>query len=613
MREATPERENRVDGRPVAQGATTRPGPVGIWRIQDRASDHGEVDMGGSVTERWRYAHDVVAATTITILCVALSACSGAGEAAPAVSGDGNSTGVPTSEDLSPTAASIEAHMRFLASDELAGRAPGTEAFDVAARYVAGQLEEMGLTPLGSDGAYFQSIPLRTSRPANSDAELLIHRDDTTEALVQLQDYATDPEPGQESSSVTAPVVFAGFGIDAPEHGVADYAGLDVAGAIVLVFTGTPAQLPTDARAHLGRTDTKSRTAADRGAVGMLRVSLRVPGQPVSSGPGRRGGSGSLGWLGPGGVGHDPAPELRAGATLSLAAASRLFDGAARTFDDVAAEAAGGGSPTGLRLPVEVTLSQRTVYDSAFESPNVVAVVSGSDPVLRNEHVVITAHLDHVGVGQAQDGDEIYNGAGDNASGTAVLLAIAGMLRSTPPARSVIFAAVTAEERGLVGSDYFVRNPPVPAETIVANINLDSGVFLYDFADIIPFGTAYSTLGENVLRVASRHGLGIGGDPLPEEALFTRSDHYRFVQQGIPSMFFMIGTARDEDVDGLGELRGYVADHLHSPSDDMSLPWDFISAARYAHFVAAVARDVANDEQRPRWRQGNVFARPPHR
>ncbi len=504
----------------------------------------------------------------------------------------------------------LEGHVRFLADDRLRGREPGTAGYDAAAEYVAGHFAVLALEPAGDDGSYLQSVPLHISRRDSDAARMAVHWGERTEPLVSLQDFVLDAQPGHATSSLRAPLVFVGHGIDAPELGIDDYAGVDVAGKVVVTLVGAPTRLTADMKAHLGREETKKRTAAARGAIGALRVyptgsDQRDPFTRVARGSG----AGSMTWKSPDGRGHTVAPGVQVGGLISQQAATRMLEAGGLSLAELSRAAAAGDSAS-AELPIEASISQRTTYEG-FESPNVVALLPGRDPSLRDEHVVITAHLDHVGVGRPDGGgDDIYNGAGDNASGTAVLLEMARVLAAAPPRRSVIFVAATAEERGLVGSDYFVHNPPVPVDAIVANINLDSGVFLYDFEDIIPFGTGYSTLGENVRRVAARLELGVGDDPLPEEALFTRSDHYRFVQQGIPSMFFMCGmTARDPSVDGLAELRGYVANHLHKPSDEIELPWDWQGAARYAHFVAEVTRDVADATQRPAWLPGNVFGR----
>ncbi len=513
-----------------------------------------------------------------------------------------------------PSAGVLEVHVRFLAADALRGRAPGTEGYDAAAEYVASHFALLNLEPAGDGGTYMQSVPLHISRRDDEAASMSVHTAAGGSTPVSPQDFVIDAEPGQANSSVRAPVVVVGHGIAAPELGIDDYAGVDAEGKIVLTFVGAPNRLSADMKAHLGREETKAKTAAAHGAVGMLRVYPTIADQrdPFAR-MGRGGAGGSMTWRESDGRGHDVAPTLAAGAAVSQRTAMLLLEGSGRSLRDIS-NAAVAGLDASVELSVEVSISQTTTYDG-FESPNVVGLLPGADPALRGEYVVITAHLDHVGVGRPDaTGDDIYNGAGDNASGTAVLLEVARALTANPPRRSVIFVAATAEERGLVGSDYFVHNPPVPAGDIVANINLDSGVFLYDFVDIIPFGTAYSTLDDNVRRVAAALGLGVGEDPLPEEALFTRSDHYRFVQQGIPSMFFMCGmTARDPGVDGLTELRGYVADHLHKPSDEIDLPWDWQGAARYARFVAEVARDVADADDRPTWHEDSVFARPGRR
>ena len=422
-------------------------------------------------------------------------------------------------------------------------------------------------------------------------------------------------EPLHADSSATAAVVFVGYGVEAPELGIDDYRGLNVEGKIVLTLAGVPDHLPNEERAHLANNRTKARTAARHGAVGLLRASRPVDGQPdpferaVAS-------STSIGisWVDPLGEPYDATPELRVGADVSPTTAAAMFAGAERSFADIGVQANTAkpdGVPTGFELPVKVTLTQHSIHGE-FESLNVVGFLEGSDPDLRDEAVVVTAHLDHVGVGRPVNGDAIYNGAGDNASGAAVLMEIGYGLAAanTRPRRSILFVAVTAEERGLVGSDYFIHNSPVSIGNIVANVNLDSGVFLYDFADIIPFGSLHSSLEASVQRIADRMGLAIGTDPMPEQGLFVRSDHYRFVQQGIPSIFFMLGlTALDDGIDGLTELRRYVTDHLHRPSDDMSLPWDFEAGAKYARFVMQFIRDVADADDRPTWNDGDVFAR----
>ena len=553
------------------------------------------------------------------ILFTALAAASGCdGAVAP---GDPGATTPVSASALNATV--LEAHVRFLASDLLRGREPGTAGFDIAADYVESHFRQLGLSPAGGDGGYLQWVPLRISRADNAAASMEIHAADGRRALDSLEDFVIDAEPAAASSSLRAPVVFAGFGIEAPDLGVNDYAGLDVEGKLVLTLVGAPGRLPTDERAHLRRDATKARTAEANGAVGMLRAHLVGDGQADLFALAALGAErGSMSWTTSDGRGHDPTPGLRAKATVSRETAAMLFEGAERSFAEVSAAFAAiqaGELPTaespgraggGFALPAEVSLSQTSLH-SGFESPNVVALLEGSDPGLQHEHVVVTAHLDHVGVGRPDaTGDDIYNGAGDNASGTAVLIEVARVLAARPPRRSVLFVAVTAEERGLVGSDYFTHNSPVPLESIVANVNLDSGVFLYDFADIIPFGTKHSSLDANVRRVAERLGLGVGTDPLPEEALFTRSDHYRFVLQGIPSMFFMCGmTARDPNVDGITELRRYVAEHLHRPSDEVDLAWDYVAAARYAAFVAEVTRDVADADARSTWNEGNLFSK----
>jgi Zn-dependent M28 family amino/carboxypeptidase len=281
-----------------------------------------------------------------------------------------------------------------------------------------------------------------------------------------------------------------------------------------------------------------------------------------------------------------------------------LFEGAPRSLAQVRGEAARAGArPSGFALRTQVSF-ERENASSEVASENVLAILPGSDPSLAGEYVLLMGHLDGLGVREGGEGDRIRNGAMDNASGIATLIEVARQM-SRPgnrPRRSIIFAAVTAEERGLLGAQYLARNPVVDGR-IVGVVNLDMPVLTYDFADVIAFGAEHSTLGPIVERAAARMNVALTPDPLPEQGLFTRSDHYMFVREGIPSVFLMTGFRGE----GERRFRDFLANTYHTPRDDISLPFDWQAAARFAELNYLIAREIADSPQAPLWYRGSFF------
>ena len=256
---------------------------------------------------------------------------------------------------------------------------------------------------------------------------------------------------------------------------------------------------------------------------------------------------------------------------------------------------------------MRVSTSKRSQIDR-ISSPNVIGMLPGSDPALADQWVVYTAHLDHIGIGTEVDGDEIYNGAYDNAMGVALMIETARALVAAQPRRSVMFVAVGGEERGLLGSDYFAQQPPVPVEQMVANVNLDMPLFLYPLAEVIAFGSEHSSLEQVVRSAAAAEGLELAADPLPEEVLFIRSDQYSLVKQGVPAIFLVSGfKSSDPEIAG-GELFGeFLNTHYHKPSDDLSRPVHWPSALKFARTNVQIGLQAANADQAPRWNEGNFF------
>jgi hypothetical protein len=504
------------------------------------------------------------------------------------------------------SSARLEEHIRYLASDRLAGRAHGTPGYDSAAGYVAEHFAALGLDSAGTEG-YFQPVPFRHARAVEGTSLVLTGRSGRR-ALMAYRDYVPFPNFIAPREEVTAPLVFAGFGVTATERGYDDYRGVDAKGKIVVLLTGAPSSFPPAERAHYASGRMKRENAVRRGAVGMLVVRTRDQSLPWDRLV-RQSRRGNLRWLDRNGEPADVSPALRGSGTLSDSAARQLFEGAPQPLAEVLA-AAEAGKPPAFDLPVRATLRTVSVHDR-IESPNVAGLLRGSDPRLRDEVVVYTAHLDHLGIGEPVQGDSVYNGALDNASGSAALLEVARAFtaRREAPRRSVLFLAVTAEEEGLLGSDYFAEYPTVPLERIVANVNIDGLAILYPFREMIAFGADHSTLDSTVARVARGMGVTLAPDPFPQEAFFIRSDQYSFVRRGVPALFPFMGLRSDSGVDAPARFKEWLATRYHLPQDDVDQPMDLESGARNAQLEFLVGLEIANANERPAWKEGDFFGR----
>jgi hypothetical protein len=506
--------------------------------------------------------------------------------------------------------AGIEEHLRFLADDARQGRMTGTPEYDESAAYIARQFEEIGLEAGGEDGSWFQAVPMLSRRIDVESATVVFHQDGEEKAQRWKEDFVMGGDVVRPETNVTAEVVFAGFGIHAPDMNYSDYDGIDVDGKIVAIFGGAPATFPHNERAYYSSGLTKAEEAVRRGAIGTLALRSRVDQaryswKRVSENAGVRPG---MSWINLSGQAENYFPELQGGAVINVPPAEQLFRRSAISFED-ALDAADAGRPLSTPLGVEVTLARKTDHES-ITSPNVIGILRGSDPELTDEYVVYTAHLDHVGTGVPIDGDTIYNGMYDNAMGSSLLVETARAFAAMPepPRRSIIFIALTGEERGLVGSDYYAHYPTVPGESIVANVNLDMPLFLYPLADIIAFGSEHSSLEGVIADAVVEEGFVLTPDPMPEEVIFIRSDQYSFVKQGVPSVFLVPGhTSSDPGIDGEGLWRGFLKTYYHQPSDDLSRPIDWPSAVRFARANVRIGYAVAEDDDRPTWNPGDFF------
>lgn len=497
------------------------------------------------------------------------------------------------------TAEGVRAHIEFLADDLLEGRDAGTRGYDIAARYVATELEGLGLKP-GNGESWYQNVPFVERAPDTSapgaitiGGKRFVHGQD---ALVGIT--------AEGKQSLTSDAVFVGYGLKDAGAKLDDYAGLDVRGKTVVMLYGTPKGLPGDVAASLN--SGKAKMAQDAGATGVITLFSPQMAKIVSWDQLKGyAGASALNWANADGTPYRAAPGIRGTAYLNSPAADALFAGAPRTPKQLYADAARGRTIKGFALTQPIALESTSKWRK-FASPNVVGMIPGSDPALANEYVLLMAHLDHDGIKEKAEGkDKIMNGAMDNAAGVATMLEVARAFATsgTKPKRTVLFAAVTAEEDGLLGSDYLARHPLPGGGKVVSVVNLDMPVLLYDFTDVTAFGAEHSTMGPLVEAAAGKYGVKLSPDPMPEENLFVRSDHYSFVKQGVPSVFLVTGFANG----GEKVFKDFLKTHYHKVSDQTDLPFNWQAGAKFAQVNYAIARDIANAPEAPKWYADSPF------
>lgn len=496
----------------------------------------------------------------------------------------------------------IRADIGFLADDLLEGRDAGTRGYDIAARYVAARFETLGLEQ-AVQGSWYQPVTLSVAR-LEKEAKASLTIGGTR--FDNGGDVAIGPFGRELRQSLEAGAVFVGYGLKSDRDRIDDYAGLDLRGKFAVALSGSPLGMPSEIGAHLAAE--KAMAAQEAGAIGLITI-------PTNSTLGRtpwtrlrqRVQEPTVSWLEKDGQPFVRTPGIRGAAQANGAAAEALLAGSGKTLAAIRSQAAKkGGRPKGFALKPLVRIDRASSVTTA-PSRNVLAVLPGSDPALSKEYVLLMGHLDHLGVRDNAPGkDKIYNGAMDNASGVATMLAVAKAFAESPerPRRSILFAAVTAEEDGLLGSQFLARNPVLPAGgKIVGVVNLDMPILTYDFQDVVAFGADHSTLGPIVEKAARAEGVSLSPDPLPAEGLFTRSDHYRFVQEGVPAVFLMTGFAGP----GKQAFEHFLKTDYHQPSDQMSLPFRWEAAAKFAKVNYAIARQIADEAEAPRWYKDDFF------
>jgi hypothetical protein len=491
-------------------------------------------------------------------------------------------------------------HVRTLADDAMEGRATGTAAYERAADYVIEQFRAAGLEPAGSDG-YRQRLDFRVNELDEKASTLDLIRNGSSQPL-RLREIAQFIVYSETASDLDAEAVFVGYGLDIPELNYSDLAGLDLRGKIAVYIRGGPPELPAAVKAHYQSPQERFRTMRRAGAVGIaMMLNPNVPDLPWD-----RWASGLL----------FPRMQLQAEdagearpLAFSIVLDSEHLDLLLKESGHSATEVlAGLGKPGPLpRFPLRARLRAHVIVRrSTAQSTNVVGVLPGSDPTLRSEYVVGSAHLDHLGVGEPVDGDSVYNGAMDNASGVATLIEIARQASSSGirPRRSMVFLAVTGEEKGLLGSEHFARHPSVSGR-IVADLNMDMFLPLYPFKHLEVQGLEESTLGPLLRSTAQEVGVKTHGPYFPDQVLFVRSDQYNFVKVGVPSL--MVGMGYEPGSEQEEVFKAWFRERYHSPADDIDQPVDLAAAAQFSEFLGRVMLKVANETQRPSWNADSFF------
>jgi Peptidase family M28/PA domain len=500
----------------------------------------------------------------------------------------------------------IRSHIAYLADDKLKGRLPGTEGYQMAVDYVVDQYRKMGVAPGGDNGGYTQKLILRRSLLNNKSAvAVLKDANGNIDSLDFAVDYTAVPHPMLATAAAEGQLVFAGYGVEIPGQ-YSDYAGIDVKGKIVVLIAGAPDGLISTLTAHFSNGGNKMNTAFAKGAVGAILINLtaRPSGNTasviqsnVAVNPEKTAAYGRA-FIG----------NLKVALNGTKSLLSRLFMHSGKNMEQVLADIK-KGKASSFELPYSIAASYKTTHTD-FESYNIVGLIPGSDKVLKNEYVVHSAHLDHVGIGRAVNGDSIYNGAHDNASGVASLLEIARIYKTSgaKPKRSVLIVMVTAEEMGLIGSSYFAANPTVPKASIVADVNTDMPTVIAPLLSVVPLGAEHSSIMNNVKFAASYLKLDVEKDPEPEQNRFVRSDQYSFVMNGIPALHIKYGNKTNIpgfDLDAF--VKQWRAKYYHQSADGLDGIFNFTAAKTYVQLNFLISYSIAQTTERPTWNKGDLF------
>jgi len=521
---------------------------------------------------------------------------------------------VPISKDIKKAmdridTNTIRSHIAYLADDKLKGRMPGTEGYQMAVDYVTDQFKKIGLTPAGDNGGFTQKLIIRKSLVDNSSAiAVLKDKYGNTDSLTFSKDFAPAPHPIKAKTSAEGSIVFAGYGVEIP-GAYSDYAGIDVKGKIVVLVAGSPDGLLSTVSAHFSNGGNKMNLAFEKGAIGVIMYSSQnrpstntnptlqssTTVNPEKTMAFSRGFTGNLN-------------VVVSASTLLM---KRLFMNSGKNMQQVLDDIK-KGKASSFEFGYSLSVSYSTTHTD-IESYNVIGLIPGSDKTLMNEYVVHSAHLDHVGIGRVVNGDSIYNGAHDNASGVASLLEIARVYKSSgaKPKRSILIVMVTAEEMGLLGSSYFAANPTVPKTSIVADVNTDMPTVIAPLLSVVPLGAEHSSIMNNVKFAAGYLGLDVEKDPEPNENRFVRSDQYSFVMNGIPALHIKYGTKSNiPGFDLTAFVKQWRAKYYHQAADGLEGGiFNFTAAKTYVQLNFLISYSIAQTPARPKWNDGDLFAK----
>ncbi len=496
------------------------------------------------------------------------------------------------------------AHVKFLADDSLEGRNTGSEGLRKAQAYAVEQFQKAGLEPAGVNG-FYQPVHFNQFQVDESKSSLALVSKGKAEPLSFADDAFLNSRSTRATVYLQAPLVFIGYGLKIPEKNLDELAGLNLNGKVVVYLAGSPADIPTALASHYQTAGERWKSLHAAGVLGVVTIfnpaSMDIPWSRISA-------NGNEPSMDLAGSEFEETPGQQIGVAFNPASAEKLFAGSGHTFAEIAA--LGKDRKPLPHFPLAVSLStQAAIQTTPIESANIVAKLLGSDPTLKNEYVVLSAHIDHVGIGAPINGDRIYNGAMDDGSGSALVLDMAVSLKAHPETlkRSVLFLLVSAEEKGLLGSKYFAAHPTVPIKSIVADVNVDMFLPIVPLKILTIQGIDESDLGTRAAAIAQSMGIKPIADPEPLRNRFIRSDQYSFIKKGVPSVKvdvgFEVGTPEQRI------FKDWLTKRYHAPSDDVNQPVDLQTAAGYEEFTRRLLLETANDGARPQWKQDSFFRR----
>ena len=487
------------------------------------------------------------------------------------------------------------AHVQFLASDALEGRETGSHGFELAAGYVEDQFKQAGLKPAGSDG-FLQSVAFHVTQPDPAQSGWDLVKDTDTVPVAVGKEAAINIR-GVAGGPLEAPAVFVGYGFAVPERGFDELAGLDLRGKIAVAISGGPNSIPGPIRSFYQSSGERWQHLKKAGAVGLVMIAnakTDIPWERAQASKPKT----TV-------VLADPELDglrgLKFSGTINPACADKFFAGSGHSFNELQA-LADEGKPL-PKFPLAFWFRTRTGITQlpAIHSTNVVGLLPGNDEHLKREYIILSAHLDHLGIGRPIDGDSIYNGAMDNAAGIASLIEAAKEIAASPvrTKRSILFIAFTGEEEGMLGSQYFAAHPTVPLKDIVAAINMDMYLPLFPLHFLEVQGLGESSLGNDIRAVAQLNDVEVQFDKQPAQNRLIRSDQASFVRQGIPGLGFKFGWTPDSPEQKV--FNDWIHERYHAPSDDLRQPVDTLAAAQFTHILAQLALRVANAPEKPSW------------